>query len=626
LLEARNLLDGGLANVLVNDPTGDYPWVLTYPDGSQVIIPADTQSETTIALAGNRTIVAYNDKTHWREPPYAPPPGEFHFTGYAVSKDGGKSFTDMGHLPDDPTYTDWGDPVLAYSVKTGTTYLVTLAGTHVFAGGAGWFTGRLSVYRSLDNGTTFEPAVNGTPGFTPGGDFQDKPWMAVDNYRGPGFGNVYLAWTRFFPSDGSHSQIMFTRSTDDGLSWGPDGGVPITPAALSSWDHLNTKVEGTSVTVGPDHAVYVFWYDTRGPASFLMRKSTDFGMTFGPEVTVTTLQNPTADLGIGGFRTLPFFQAAVNPANGAIYVVYHDDPSGSDRADVYFRQSLDGGATWSDAVRVNDDSTTNDQWSPALAVTPDGKHVGVFWYDRRLDPNDNLIDRYGAIGTVSGSTITFGPNFRVTDTSFPPVYGQDSGLDPTYMGDYDQAVADNRYFYATWGDNRLANPNYPPHVNQPDVRFAKIPVDWAGTALTAAVASLTDAAAPSAAGAPTTTTARGAPEGEGGVAAPGLAPVLPPGAAIDEDLDLRVALGLLAPRGAPAAAPPAGAVTAAWHDRQPALPAEVAPLDRAFATLAEPGPSAPRRSRPATAPQPDLLWDAPLWELPCSDSAAERRG
>jgi hypothetical protein len=42
------------------------------------------------------------------------------------------------------------------------------------------------------------------------------------------------------------------------------------------------------------------------------------------------------------------------------------------------------------------------------------------------------------------------------------------------MGDYDQAVADNNAFYVTWGDNRLANPNFAGHANQPDVRFAKI--------------------------------------------------------------------------------------------------------------------------------------------------------
>jgi hypothetical protein len=46
------------------------------------------------------------------------------------------------------------------------------------------------------------------------------------------------------------------------------------------------------------------------------------------------------------------------------------------------------------------------------------------------------------------------------------------------MGDYDQAVADNNYFYTTWGDNRLSDAF---HANQPDVRFTKIPVDWTGT-------------------------------------------------------------------------------------------------------------------------------------------------
>jgi len=449
--------------------------------------------------------------------------------------------------------------------------------------------------------------------------------MTVDNFPGPGFGNVYLAWTRYFPDDWKNQQMLFTRSTDDGRTWGADGVIPITPEIRDAGP--DDKVQGASVTVGPDHSVYVLRWDKQGDASLIMRKSTDQGVTFGPEVTVAKLRNQGIDLGIGGFRTPPFFQAAVNPANGAIYVVYHDDPPSSDRADVYFRQSLDGGATWSDASRVNDDATTNAQWSPALAVTPDGSHVGIFWYDRRLDPADNLIDRYGAIGAVSGSTITFGPNFRVTDVSFPPVYGQDQGFDPSYMGDYDQAVADNGYFYASWGDNRLANPNYAPHVNQPDVRFAKIPVDWAGATLTAAVASLTDAAASSAAVVPAATPGRGAPAGEDGGAAPGLAPGGNTGAAIDEDLDLRVAIGLLARGAAPAAVQPVGAVAAAGHDNQPPLPAAVAALDRAFATPAEPGPS-PRRRAPAaaTAPAPDLACDASLWELPWSDGAADRGG
>src|SRR5262249_49997801 len=177
---------------------------------------------------------------------------------------------------------------------------------------------------------------------------------------------------------------------------------------------------------------------------------------------------------------------AVNPVTGDLYVVYSDQPNGSaDKADSFFTESTDGGKHWSKPVRVNDDATTNDQWHPALALTPDGSRVGIFWYDRRLDPANNLIDRFGVIGTVSGHTVTFGANFRITDVSFPPAFGQDPLINtffPTYMGDYDQVVADNSYFYTTWGDNRLGDAF---HANQPDVRFARIPVTGPAAALTA---------------------------------------------------------------------------------------------------------------------------------------------
>ena len=173
---------------------------------------------------------------------------------------------------------------------------------------------------------------------------------------------------------------------------------------------------------------------------------------------------------------------AVNPATGDLYVVYNDKGTGADKGDIFLRESTDGGATWGAALRVNDDATTRDQFMPTVAVTPNGAEVGVFWYDRRLDPANNLIDRYGQIYATTGSTLTpAGPNVRITDQSFLPEFNRDSLIAASYMGDYDQAAASNNYFYLTWGDNRdnltLAGAG---SRKDPNVRFAQVLAAAAG--------------------------------------------------------------------------------------------------------------------------------------------------
>ena len=196
-----------------------------------------------------------------------------------------------------------------------------------------------------------------------------------------------------------------------------------------------------------------------------------------------------ADLGLnGGFRTNSFPQTAVNPVNGHLYIVYNDKTSGADKADVYFRMSTDGGATWSAAVRVNNDATNNDQFIPAIAVTPDGAKLAITFYDRRLDPANALIDRFGVIGAIAGATVTFGNNFRITTQSFPVVIGVDPSVNPVYMGDYDQMAADDNFFYTTWSDNR--DNNNANTRKQANVRFAKIPVAGPGAILSFVAASL----------------------------------------------------------------------------------------------------------------------------------------
>src|SRR5262249_20504029 len=262
---------------------------------------------------------------------------------------------------------------------------------------------------------TFALPIDGSPGFVEGVDRADKPWIAVDNNPGSGYGNVYLVWTDFnFKNNGGLTDkgIYLTRSTDDGLTWGPSGGVPIDVKPGSN------AVQGGFVTVGPDHTVYVFWWNYNTSENILMSKSTDLGQTFTNPVIVARLNtnsggSSNGDLGLtysntnsSTFRTNAYPQAAVNPVTGDIYVVYNDDPKGpADKADIFFTMSSDGGNTWSSPLRVNDDVTTTDQWQPAMALTPDGTHLFITWYHRQTETaNANLISRHVVIGTVSGTS------------------------------------------------------------------------------------------------------------------------------------------------------------------------------------------------------------------------------
>src|SRR5262249_50830941 len=155
----------------------------------------------------------------------------------------------------------------------------------------------------------------------------------------------------------------------------------------------------------------------------------------------------------------------------SIYVVYTDTGRNSgDRADIFFTQSNDGGITWASPTVLNSDSAgggTADQWQPSIAVTPDGTHLFVSWYDRRNSgPGNGKIDRFGVIGSISGSTVSFGNNFQINDagTSFPEVFGQDPIIVSNYMGDYDQATADNSFFYSSWASNINSDATF---ANQP---------------------------------------------------------------------------------------------------------------------------------------------------------------
>lgn len=410
---------GALPNVLVNNPGAD-------------TAPRNTQSETSLVLgSGSIILSSFNDS--------GLSAGGQHFTGIARSTDGGATFTDQGALPVSGS-GDAGDPVYARNNTTGRVVLATLG----FSSGA-----VLQCFRSDDNGVVYQAPVN----CAAGGGSHDKEWIACDNAAGAGQGNFYNFWRDF----GGGGGMTLTRSTDGGISW-------VNRQVLDS-----AAGQGAWVVTGADHAVYAFWLKS-GPNRIVVRKSTDQGVTFGAQSLAQTLTVAAVngDLGLGSFRSNAFPQVAAHPTDPLqLYMTWNDKGAGIDRANVYFSQSSDGGATWTPRVQVNADAGTSDNWQPVIAINPAGTRLFISWYDRR-DSGNSTIHVYGRNAEISGTTVLFGTDYRITDTAFPVVVGVDPAIVATYMGDYDQAVADGASFYRTWGDNRSGNP---------DVRFSAIPAD-----------------------------------------------------------------------------------------------------------------------------------------------------
>src|SRR5207247_1384899 len=108
--------------------------------------------------------------------------------------------------------------------------------------------------------------------------------------------------------------------------------------------------------------------------------------------------------------------------NGRVYAIWTQEVKNeSDDMDIMFQYSDDNGATWTPAVRLNDDAGTNSQVNPAIAIDQATGSVGVSWYDARNDlgsggpgdtdgiPNDD-VQIWATYSTDGGGT--FVPTFQ----------------------------------------------------------------------------------------------------------------------------------------------------------------------------------------------------------------------
>lgn len=284
------------------------------------------------------------------------------------------------------------------------------------------------------------------------GPFVDKDYIAVDNYPGsPYTNNVYIVWERD-TWDNVHADVYAAVSYNSGQSF-----TNIQKVNDSAWS--KSQCVGQVPKVAPNGDVYVVWgdYALSGHVKgyFYFDKSTDSGASWGNDVLVDSFlavprhPNPYAP----SFYVRTYPALAVDPGNpNNVYIAYAADPdglAGPDDGDIFLLSSYDGGNTWNQPKRVNDDNTTNDQFQPWIDVKPNGI-IDIVWIDRRNDPSDWQFEVFFAYSTDSGQT--FSTNVPVSDVFVGPLPEPNS-----WMGEYIGIDVDTGTAYVAWTDTRMGN-------------------------------------------------------------------------------------------------------------------------------------------------------------------------
>jgi hypothetical protein len=340
----------------------------------------------------------------------------FRQAGYGYTTDGGLIWTFPGVINQGIFRSD---PVLDYDIN-GTFYYNSLtSASSVYY---------CDVFRSTDGGATWDAGVDAHGG--------DKQWMTIDRSGGMGTGHIYSNWTAYYSNC---LPGFFTRSTDGGNTYEDCIGIPGEPY----WGTL---------AVGPDGELYVVGSDGWGAQVSKSTTAQDPAyVVIWENTTIVNMDgtlsgwSPVNPAGLTGQLYIDVDRSN-SPSRGNVYVVASVERySVYDPADVMFVKSTDGGITWSDPIRINDDPYTGKyQWFGTMSVAPNGR-IDVIWLDTRdAEPGTYMSELYYSYSTDQGETWSI--NEKLSD-AFDPHLGWPQ---QEKMGDYFEMESDNTYAHLAW--------------------------------------------------------------------------------------------------------------------------------------------------------------------------------
>jgi hypothetical protein len=386
---------------------GAYVSVQVNVDDAGDNIVGDAANEPSIAVDlsnSNRMAIG------WRQ--FDTIASDFRQAGWGYTTDGGHTWTFPGVIEPGVFRSD---PVLDADTL-GNFYFNSLSRD---AGGY-WCT----VFKSIDGGASWNTGT-----YAYGG---DKQWMTIDRTDGIGRNNLYAYWTQYWSNcNPGH----FTRSYDGGQTFVDCTEVPGNPY----W--------GT-MAVGPDGELYV-----SGDGFVVAKSSTLQDQTLPPQWDFATTVNLGGSLsgwaGPNPDGLLGQVWIAVDhsdgPLRGNVYLLSSVDPPGADPLDVMFARSTDGGLTWSDPVRVNDDPVDNGawQWFGTMSVAPNGR-IDAIWNDTRNDPGGYDSELYYTCSDDAGDT------WSISEALSPPFDPHLGWPQQHKLGDYYDMVSENAVVHVAY--------------------------------------------------------------------------------------------------------------------------------------------------------------------------------
>jgi len=366
--------------------------------------------------------------------------GNFGGQQMMYSTDGGASWNTSSDL----TGNECCDPSVEWNSD----------GSYAFTATLGF--GDVWVYRSDDNGATWDSFTDETPGddrreFANGTGtkvFSDKEFIHIDKSpTSPYKNNIYVLW------DDELNTIAFARSDDNGNTF--------TTQAFNSESGIGTDLVTTS-----NGDVYNFWpAPSFTDGEIKMNKSTNGGVSFAPSIKVADtigsyeMAIPSMDMR----KAFTYVSADVDYSGGAyndrIYVAWTDnavpttDVAVNNHARIQVAYS-DNGTSWTIVTpHETNDVNTVDRWHQWLKVDKNGT-VHVVFYDTRQFADRKGVDFYHSYSTNGGVSWS-SPN-RLTSESSPAA---PSVVDTFQFGDYnglDFGMSANSGI-AIFSDNRTEN-------------------------------------------------------------------------------------------------------------------------------------------------------------------------